>query len=310
MNSTTANIFKQIADLYKACFWRRCWSIQEALSSVVVVTGLTSHVNTICRLALNNMSFHLDICVTTNLLHQRPTASINIHTWITYSYSCLSFWVHAIYQSVISLQIWYKSLLLYVCFKTLLETTCHFIWRYLCDDIVTSAETNSLNKHSYMNHIFIFMSVFLSECFIPICYITPPDLILKSRPCFKQHVISFWRYLCDETVTSAETNKLNNIYMRIRLHTWTFIFMSLFLSACFIPICRIILPCLMLIAFIYTFVCSNTCRLFWDHALQLPYWKFAVPLCLMLLLGHLACRRRPKLHERPHPDTDNGVAST
>jgi hypothetical protein len=110
LNSTTANIFKQIADLYKACFWRRCWSIQEASSSVVVVTGLTSHANTICRLALNNMSFHLNICVTTNLLQQRPTASINIHTWITYSYSCLSFWVHAWYQFVISLhQIWYSN---------------------------------------------------------------------------------------------------------------------------------------------------------------------------------------------------------
>ena len=165
-------------------------------------------------------------------------------------------------------------------------------FEYLCDDEFTSAETNSLNKHSYMNHIFIFMSVFLSAYFIPIRYITPPDLILKSKPCFKQHVISFWRYLCDDTVTSAETNIFNNIYMRITLNTWAFIFMSVFLSSCFLPICRIILPCLILKAFIYTIVCSYTCRLYWDHVLQLPYWKFAALLCLTLLWRLFACRRR------------------
>ena len=181
---------------------------------------------------------------------------------------------------------------------------------YLCDDEFTSAETNSLNKHSYMNPIFIFMSVFLSAYFIPIRYITPPDLILKSKPCFKQHVISFWRYVCDGTVTSAETNVFNNIHMRITLHTWAFIFMSVFLSSCFLPICRIILPCLILKAFIYTIVCSYTCRLYWDHALQLPYWKFAAPLCLTPLSSHLACIRRPRLHVRLHPAADNGDVST
>ena len=35
------------------------------------------------------------------------------------------------------------------------------------------------------------------------------------------------------------------------------------------------------ITFIYTFVCSYTYRLFWYHALQLPCWKFAAPLCLI-----------------------------
>jgi hypothetical protein len=53
------------------------------------------------------MSFHLDICVTTNLLQQRPTASI--HSYMN-NISCLSFWVHAWYQFVISLlQIWYSN---------------------------------------------------------------------------------------------------------------------------------------------------------------------------------------------------------
>ena len=64
------------------------------------------------------------------------------------------------------------------------------------------------------------------------------------------------------------------------------------------------------IAFIYTFVCLYTYRLLWDHALQLPCWKFAAPLCLMMLLRHLACRRRPRLHVRLHPATDNEDAST
>jgi len=167
------------------------------------------------------MSFHLDICVTTNLLQQRPTASINIHTWITYSYSCLSFWVHAWYQFVISLhQIWYSNQNL-----ALNNMSFHF------GDICVTAQL--------LQHIF------------------------------------------------------NNIHMRITLHTWAFIFMSVFLSSCFIPICRIILPCLILKAFIYTIVCSYTCRLYWDHALQLPYWKFAALLCLTLLWRLFACRRRP-----------------
>ena len=46
MNSTNSNIFKQIADLYRACFWRRCWNKQEAALAVAVVASLTSHANT------------------------------------------------------------------------------------------------------------------------------------------------------------------------------------------------------------------------------------------------------------------------
>ena len=176
------------------------------------------------------MSFHLDICVTTNLLQQRPTASL--HSYMNHIFIFMSvLWVHAIYQLVVSL---------------------HQIW--------------------YSNFSFV---------------------MFVSRPCFKQNVISFWSYLCDDTVSSAETNSLNSIHMRITLHTWAFIFMSVFLSSCFLPICRIILPCLILKAFIYTIVCSYTCRLYWDHALQLPYWKFAALLCLTLLWRLLACRRRP-----------------
>ena len=45
--------------------------------------------------------------------------------------------------------------------------------------------------------------------------------------------------MCDDKVTPAETNSLNNIHRWITLNTWTFTLMSVFLSACFIPICCI-----------------------------------------------------------------------
>ena len=181
---------------------------------MVVVAGLTSHANTgtvktgrtifswrqldrqkASPPCFPPMPFHLNIYGTTNLLQQRPIASINIHKWTTYSYSCLSFWVHALYRFVVSLhQIWYPKL-----------SVTMFI----------------------------------------------------SRPYFKPQVISF-RGICVTTKLLQQTNSLNNIHRWITLNTWTFTLMSVFLSACSIPICVITLPYLILIASSCTCVRSYT----------------------------------------------------
>ena len=128
----------------------------------------------------------------------------------------------------------------------------------------TPAETNSLKTFIYESHTHI--HVLISESMLYTNLLVHytrlgtqrfPLLCLFPRPCFKPHAISF-RGICVTTKLLQQTNSLNNIHRWITLNTWTFTLMSVFLSACSIPICVITLPYLILIASSCTCVRSYT----------------------------------------------------
>ena len=114
--------------------------------------------------------------MTTKLLQQRPIASINIHKWTTYSYSCLSFWVHALYRFVVSLhQIWYPKLSFTMFISRPYFKPQVISFRGICVTTKLLQQTNSLNNiHRWitLKYVNIHTNVCLSECMLYtyLCY--------------------------------------------------------------------------------------------------------------------------------------------
>ena len=102
-------------------------------------------------LLLNNMSFHLNICVTTNLLQQRPTDSI---------------WVHALYQFVISLlQIWYSNhfFVVFVSRPCFIQNVISFRDTCVTTQLLQQRQTASV---TFICESHIHVYVCLSECML------------------------------------------------------------------------------------------------------------------------------------------------
>ena len=115
-------------------------------------------------------------------------------------------------------------------------------WRYLCDDTVTSAETDSLSFWVHALYPFMYhSSMFDSQSFhLYNCVFIYLPVVLRS--CFTTTILKVRCAPLPDAVVKTprlqKTTKLHNImYIWITVHTWTFIYVSVILTSCFIPIC-------------------------------------------------------------------------